>query len=65
MKTKAHVENSNNPIPVRMETEQTELLEEFQTKTGLGKSFIIRRCISYALRKFNDDEVDILTLREK
>jgi hypothetical protein len=59
------IQYPGNPIPVRMETEQTELLEEFQTKTGLGKSFIIRRCISYALRKFADDEVDILTLREK
>jgi hypothetical protein len=48
-----------------METEQNELLEEFQAKTGLGKSFIIRRCISYALQKFNDDEVDILTLKVK
>jgi hypothetical protein len=65
MKTKAHAENSSNPIPVRLEAEQTELLGQFQAKTGLGKSFIIRRCISYALRKFAGDEVDILTLREK
>ncbi|MDR0533280.1 MAG: hypothetical protein LBH01_04930 [Verrucomicrobiales bacterium] len=59
------IQYPGNPIPVRMEVEQTELLEEFQSKTGLGKSFIIRRCISYALRKFSDDEVDILTLKEK
>jgi hypothetical protein len=59
------IQYPGNPIPVRMETEQTELLEQFQTKTGLGKSFIIRRCISYALRKFSDDEVDILTLQDR
>jgi hypothetical protein len=59
------IQYPGNPIPVRLETEQTELLEEFQAKTGLGKSFVIRRCISYALRKFNDDKVDILTLKDK
>jgi hypothetical protein len=42
-----------------------ELLRQFQAKTGLGKSFIIRRCITYSLRKFADDEVDILTLKNK
>ncbi|MDR0533241.1 MAG: hypothetical protein LBH01_04735 [Verrucomicrobiales bacterium] len=59
------IQYPGNPIPVRLEAEQTELLEQFQTKTGLGKSFVIRRCINYALRKFNEDEVDILTLKEK
>jgi hypothetical protein len=62
MKRKLH---TGNPIPIRLEEEQTELLEQFQTKTGLGKSFVIRRCISYALRKFTTDEVDILTLQDK
>jgi hypothetical protein len=42
-----------------------ELLSQFQAKTGLGKSFIIRRCITYSLRKFTTDEVNILTLEEK
>ncbi|MDR0533927.1 MAG: hypothetical protein LBH01_08230 [Verrucomicrobiales bacterium] len=65
MKTKARAGNPNSPIPVRLEAEQIELLEEFQAKTGLGKSFIIRRCINYALRKFIDDKVNILTLLER
>ncbi|MDR0532959.1 MAG: hypothetical protein LBH01_03300 [Verrucomicrobiales bacterium] len=65
MKTKAHADYSNSPIPVRLETEQIELLGEFQAKTGLSKSFIIRRCINYTLRRFSDGEVDILTLQER
>jgi hypothetical protein len=62
MKRKLH---TGNPIPIRLEKEQEELLQQFQTKTSLGKSFVIRRCISYALRKFAGDEVDILTLKDK
>jgi hypothetical protein len=58
------IQYPGNPIPVRLEAEQNELLEEFQAKTGLGKSFVIRRCISYALRKFASEEVNILTLKE-
>ena len=53
------------PIPVRLEAEQSKLMETYMENTGLGKSFIIRRCITYALQKFNSDEVNILTLREK
>jgi hypothetical protein len=56
---------SGAPIPVRLEKQQVELLQQFQASTGLGKSFIIRRCVSYALRKFTDDEVNILTLQER
>jgi hypothetical protein len=56
---------SSAPIPIRLKEEQMELLSQFQAKTGLGKSFVIRRCISYALRKFVNDEVDILTLQER
>jgi predicted DNA-binding protein len=56
---------TGNPIPIRLQEEQAELLQQFQAKTGLGKSFIIRRCINYALRKFVNDEVDILTLERK
>jgi predicted DNA-binding protein len=62
MKRKLH---TGNPIPIRLEKEQAELLQQFQAKTGLGKSFIIRRCISYALTRFVNDEVDILTLKDK
>ena len=61
MKRKLH---AGNPILIRLEEEQAELLQQFQVKTGLGKSFIIRRCVSYALRKFDNDEVDILTLKD-
>jgi predicted DNA-binding protein len=60
MKRKLH---TGNPIPIRLEKEQAELLQQFQTKTGLGKSFIIRRCIAYALTRFTNDEVNILTLK--
>jgi hypothetical protein len=62
MKRKLH---TGNPIPIRLEEEQAELLQQFQAKTGLGKSFIIRRCVSYALRKFTTDKVDILTLQDR
>jgi hypothetical protein len=58
------IQYPGNPIPVRLEAEQEELLQQFQAKTGLGKSFVLRRCISYALRKFASEEVNILTLKE-
>jgi hypothetical protein len=51
------------PIPVRLEPKQIDLLQQLQAKIGLGKSFIIRRCIAYALQKFAKGEVDILTLK--
>jgi hypothetical protein len=51
------------PIPVRLEQKQIDLLQQLQAKIELGKSFIIRRCITYALQKFVSGEVDILTLK--
>ena len=54
----------NKAVPVRMEYEQGKLMNTYIANTGLGKSFIIRRCISYALSKFANDEVNILTLKE-
>jgi hypothetical protein len=53
------------PIPIRLDLQQIGLLDDFQAKTGLSKSFIIRRCVTYALEKFAADEVNVLTLREK
>ena len=55
----------DKPIPVRLENEQGALMDAYQAKTGLGKSFIIRRCISYALPKFTNDEINILTLKKQ
>ena len=52
------------PIPVRLEQEQNKLMDTYIANTGLGKSFIIRRCIAYALPKFANDEANILTLKE-
>ena len=52
------------PIPIRLEAEQGKLMDTYQADTGLGKSFIIRRCIAYALPKFANEEVNILTLQE-
>jgi predicted DNA-binding protein len=63
MKTKHH--HHSSPLPIRLTLEQHRLLQEFNAKTGLSKSFVIRRCISYAMEKFASDSVDILTLREK
>jgi hypothetical protein len=57
--------NHGDPVPIRFDSEQDQMIREFQAKTGLGKSFIIRRCVSYALSKFLNDQVDILTLKEK
>jgi predicted DNA-binding protein len=55
---------NNSVIPVRLEEEQNQRLEVFQEETGLSKSFIIRRCINFALEKFASREVDVLTLQE-
>ena len=52
------------PIPVRLEYEQSKLMDTYMENTGLGKSFIIRRCIAYALPKFANDEINILTMKE-
>ncbi|MDR0532770.1 MAG: hypothetical protein LBH01_02330 [Verrucomicrobiales bacterium] len=53
----------SNPIPVRLSAEQDKLLTAYQAKTGLGKSFIIRRCITYAMSKFDNGGMNILTLK--
>ena len=54
-----------NPIPIRLDPQQQQLIEDYQDRIGLSKSFIIRRCISYALEKFVSEEVSILTLLKK
>ena len=58
-------QHHGNPIPIRLSMEQQQLIGDYQAKTGLAKSFVIRRCISYALEKFASGEIDILTLQEK
>ena len=52
-------------IPVRLTPEQAKLLDNFKDKTDLAKSFVIRRCITYALDKFTSGEIDVLTLKRQ
>ena len=53
------------PVPVRLENEQNKLMDTYQAQTGLGKSFIIRRCIAFTLPKFINEEANILSLQNK
>ena len=55
----------SSPIPIRLDMQQNRQLTDFQSRIGLSKSFIIRRCINYALGKFTSDQVNILTLEEE
>ncbi|MDR1145452.1 MAG: hypothetical protein LBK71_04880 [Verrucomicrobiales bacterium] len=50
---------------VRLEVEQRRLLLEFQARTNLDKSFIIRRCLDYALHRFISGQTDFATLKER
>ena len=54
-----------NPVPVRLEEEQCKMLVKLKQTTGLNTSYLIRRCIAYALPKFATGETDILTLKRK
>ncbi|MDR0533928.1 MAG: hypothetical protein LBH01_08235 [Verrucomicrobiales bacterium] len=63
MREKAKLDS--NPIPVRLDEQQLGWLTQLQDTTDLSKSFIIRRCVNYALQRFIHNQVDILTLQEK
>ncbi|MDR2462653.1 MAG: ribbon-helix-helix domain-containing protein [Verrucomicrobiales bacterium] len=52
-------------MPIRLDPDQVKQLNKFKIETGLSKSFIIRRCIAYALQKIISGEVNILTLTER
>jgi len=52
------------PMPIRIEQGQMELLNQFRAKTGLSKSFLIRRCIDYGIKEFIDGGVDILAFQQ-
>jgi len=56
---------NDSVIPIRLEQKQTDRIREFQERTGLSKSFIIRRCINFALEKFVAGEVDVLTFEKR
>ncbi|MDR0532690.1 MAG: hypothetical protein LBH01_01920 [Verrucomicrobiales bacterium] len=65
MKAETNKSLSKTSIPLMLEQSQHERLEEFAGRTGLSRSFIIRRCVKYCLGRFVDGEVDILTLKKK
>ena len=48
-----------------MTPEQVQMLTALKQHTGLTSSYLIRRCIAYALPKFATGEADILTLKRK
>jgi hypothetical protein len=51
-------------IQLRLDNECKEQVNLMVEKTGLSKSYIMRRCCAYALPKFTNHEVDILTLKD-
>jgi hypothetical protein len=52
-------------LPVRLNPEQYKVLADYRASTGLSNSFIIRRCLAYALPKFTGGGASILTLADK
>ncbi|MDR1191426.1 MAG: hypothetical protein LBK60_07170 [Verrucomicrobiales bacterium] len=51
-------------LPIRLEGELLTQLEEYQTQTGLSRSYIIRRCTAYALGKARRREINLLTMED-
>jgi hypothetical protein len=51
-------------ISIRLDAKQVKLINKFKAETGLTRSFIVRCCIAYALKKIVNGEVDILNLQE-
>ena len=53
-------ENSNNPIPCRLDPPEREGVLDVNRKTGLSQAEIIRRCLRFSLPKFVSGEVNLL-----
>jgi hypothetical protein len=52
-------------LPVRLNPEQYKVLADYRATTGLTNSFIIRRCLAFALPKFANGGANILNLTDK
>lgn len=61
-KTHEKKQPKGNPIPVRFDDPEEQVLDDIATATGLGKAELIRRAVRFAGPKFLSREVDILDL---
>jgi hypothetical protein len=62
MKKKQRAGTKSNPIPVRFDARELEVLADLCARTGLKKAEIIRRAGRYAFPKFLNRKIDILDL---